>query len=266
MNLAEQIPYTANDPEMVHRPAHISPAEWAARVELAAAYRIFDHLGWVELIYNHITVRVPGPETHFLINPFGLWYREVTASNLVKVDLAGNIIGQSEWPVNPAGFVPHSAIHGAVADAHCVMHTHTTAGMSVACLEEGLEYTNFYSCQLYGRVAYHEFEGTTVRADEGERMLASIGTKQAVILRNHGLLVHHRTVPAAFFLMWNLQRACEIQMATNGMNRTPLIIPPEIGERGAKAAESFIKKDDYGQDAFAALKRLVTQKDPSYLT
>src|ERR1041385_4181776 len=144
----------------------ISPEEWALRVELAACYRIFAHIGWTELIYNHITLRVPGPARHFLINPFGLHYSEVTASNLVKIDLDGNIIGRSDWGINPAGYVAHSAVHAVRHDAHCIMHTHTTAGMAVACSQGGLEYTNFYSAQLYGLIAYHDFEGVTVDTDE----------------------------------------------------------------------------------------------------
>jgi len=136
---------------------NFSKEEWAARTELAACYRIFDRLGWSELIYNHISLRLPGPETHFLINPFGLTYGEVTASNLVKIDLQGRIVGQSDWPVNLAGFTVHAAIHAALPDAHCVMHTHTTAGLAVASLEEGLSPTNFYSAQLHGKVAYHPF-------------------------------------------------------------------------------------------------------------
>ena len=127
-----------NAPVQNLRPAGIEEAEWAARVELAATYRIFDFLGWTELIYNHISLRVPGPQRHFLINPFGLHYSEVTASNLVKIDLDGNLLGASEWPINPAGFTPHATLHRGIERAHCVMHTHTTAGMAVACKQGGL--------------------------------------------------------------------------------------------------------------------------------
>src|SRR5664279_70868 len=141
--------------------ARFSAEECNARVQLAAAYRIFNLLGWTELIYNHISLRLPGPERYFLINPFGLHYSEVTASNLVKIDLAGNVVGHSEWPINPAGFTPHATIHAHIPDAHCVMHTHTTAGMGVACLEDGLSMSNFYSAQLHGKLAYHDFEGIT---------------------------------------------------------------------------------------------------------
>jgi ribulose-5-phosphate 4-epimerase/fuculose-1-phosphate aldolase len=137
----------------------VAAAEREARLTLAACYRIFAHLGWTELIYNHITLRLPGPERHFLINPFGLAYSEVCASNLVKIDLAGTIIGPSDWPVNPAGFTVHAAIHDGIPGAHCVMHTHTTAGMAVACSQVGLSMSNFYAAQLHDKVAYHDFEG-----------------------------------------------------------------------------------------------------------
>src|SRR5687767_9523574 len=132
--------------------APMTEAERAARVELAAAYRIFDMLGWTEMIFNHITVRVPGPEVRFLINPFGLHYREVKASNLVLIDTDGNAVRETQWPVNRAGFVIHSAIHGALSDAHCVMHTHTTTGVAVASLKEGLSPNNFYGAMLVGQV------------------------------------------------------------------------------------------------------------------
>ena len=133
----------------------VSAAEREARVQLAAAYRVFDHLGWTEMIFNHITLRVPGPEKLFLINPFGLHYREVTASSLVLIDLDGAPVRESAWPVNRAGFVIHSAIHGNLENAHCVMHTHTTTGMAVAALRDGLSPTNFSAAQLAGQVAYH---------------------------------------------------------------------------------------------------------------
>jgi ribulose-5-phosphate 4-epimerase/fuculose-1-phosphate aldolase len=149
------------------REVSMTEAERKARVELAACYRIFDMLGWTEAIFNHITLRVPGEEVRFLINPFGLHYSEITASNLVLIDIDGNPLRESRWPVNQAGFVIHSAIHGAIERAHCVMHTHTTQGCAVAGLKDGLSYDNFYGAMLYGLVAYHDFEGITV--DPGER-------------------------------------------------------------------------------------------------
>jgi len=245
------------------RPEQFSPPEWAARVELAAAYRIFNHMGWTELIYNHISVRLPGPETHFLINPFGLHYSEVTASNLLKIDLQGNILGRADWPFNPAGFTPHATIHAGIANAHCVMHTHTTAGMAVACSQDGLSMSNFYSAQLYDKVAYHEFEGITVHADEGPRLLKSIGAKPAVILKNHGLLAWGETVPRAFAVLWLLQRACEIQLATLSMGK-PLLVSEEIQRKCTADSLQFNARFGAGQDVFDALTRQIDRVDPSY--
>lgn len=238
--------------------------EWQLRQDLAACYRIFDHLGWVEMIYNHITVRIPGPEHHFLINPFGLMYREVTASNLVKIDLEGRIIGASAWPVNPAGFVIHGAIHAAIPEAHCVMHTHTTAGMAVACKRHGLSLTNFYAAQLYGQIAYHDFEGITVNLEERQRLIANLGSRRQMILRNHGLLTWGETIPEAFVRMWTLQRACEIQMASEAMRGEDIPIPPAAAEQATRASLQFDPRFGAGRDVFEALRRQVEARDPSY--
>ncbi len=246
-------------------PARFKPDEWQARVQLAAAYRIFDHLGWTELIYNHISLRVPGPADtrHFLINPFGLHYREVTASNLLKIDLQGRIVGDAEWPFNPAGFTPHATLHAGIPGAHCVMHTHTTAGMAVACLEDGLSMSNFYSAQLHGKLAYHDFEGITVHAEEGPRLLESIGDRPAVILRNHGLLAWADSVPRAFAVMWLLQRACEVQLATLAMGQ-PRMIPEAIQRKCTADSLQFNPRFGAGQDVFDALTRQIDRIDPSY--
>jgi ribulose-5-phosphate 4-epimerase/fuculose-1-phosphate aldolase len=204
--------------------------EYQARRDLAACYRLFDWLGWTELIFNHITVRVEGVEggkPEYLINPFGLHYAEVTPSNLVRIDVDGKAASE-QAKVNRAGFVIHSAIHAARADAHCIMHVHTTAGCAVSCKEEGLRHDNFYSAMLYGDVGYHDYEGVTTNLDEQPRLVASLGTRNHLILRNHGLLVVGPDVPTAFNRMWTLQRACEIQLACDagqGPNRT---IPESI--------------------------------------
>ncbi len=243
--------------------AGLDPAERALRVELAACYRIFAMLGWTELIYNHITVRIPGPERHFLINPFGLHYSEVTASNLVRIDLQGKVVGRSDWPVNPAGFTVHAAIHAGIEGAHCVMHTHTTAGMAVACSRAGLSMSNFYSAQLHGKLAYHDFEGITVHADEGPRLLRAIGDKPAVILRNHGLLAWGDTIHRSFAILWLLNRACEIQLASTSMG--PVVeIPEEIQRRCTADSLQFDTRFGAGRDMFDALVRQVDRIDPTY--
>ena len=241
----------------------VSEAEWEARQQLAACYRVFDHLGWSEMIYNHITVKLPGDEGAFLINPFGLHYGEVTAGNLVKIDLQGRVLDGSTHAVNPAGFTVHAAIHDGLPGAHCVMHTHTTAGVAVACLQGGLQQTNFYTAQLHGMVAYHDFEGITIHADEGPRLLRSIGDRQAVILRNHGLLVWGRTLPQSFAILWTLQRACEIQMATLSMG-APIPVAEDIAARCTRDALQFNPDHGAGQDVFDALVRQVDRLDPSY--
>ncbi|WP_341921982.1 class II aldolase/adducin family protein [Polaromonas sp. YR568] len=243
------------------------PDEWKTRVELAACYRVFAMLGWTEMIYNHITVRLPGSVTggnkQFLINPFGLHYSEVTASNLVKIDLQGKVLDGSTHRVNPAGFTVHAAIHDGLPDAHCVMHTHTTAGVAVACLQGGLQQTNFYTAQLHDKVAYHDFEGITIHAEEGPRLVNNIGTRQAVILRNHGLLTWGHTLPQTFAILWTLQRACEIQLATFSMG--PAIpVTEAVAEKSTRDALQFQPAYGAGQDVFDALVRQVDRIDNSY--
>ena len=237
--------------------------ETALRIELAACYRVFALLGWTELIFNHITLRLPGPERHFLINPFGLHYTEVKASNLVRIDLDGRIVGPSDWPVNPAGFTLHAAIHGGIADAHCVMHTHTTAGCAVAGSQAGLSMDNFYAAQLHDRVACHDFEGITVHADEGPRVLRSIGDRRAVILRNHGLLSWGASLPEAFAYLWTLQRACEIQLAGAALGPT-IPITQAVQQRCSADSLQFDPRHGAGRNIFDALVRLVDRVDTSY--
>jgi ribulose-5-phosphate 4-epimerase/fuculose-1-phosphate aldolase len=245
------------------RPGRFSPDEWEARVRLAASYRIFHRLGWSELIYNHISLRVPGEDGHFLLNPFGLHYSEVCASNLVKVDVEGNTVGHSDWPINPAGFTFHGAIHQTLPDAHCVMHVHTTPAMAVCCSEEGLSFTNFYAAQLWGKVAYHDFEGITVHRDEGARILASAQGQPVLLLRNHGPVVIGHTLAQAFSLMWLVQRACEVQLATLSIGR-PRAIPVPVMERCVADALNFNPKYGAGQDGFDAMQRLIDREDPGY--
>jgi ribulose-5-phosphate 4-epimerase/fuculose-1-phosphate aldolase len=243
------------------------PDEWKARVELAACYRVFAMLGWTEMIYNHITVRLPdsasGGQKQFLINPFGLHYSEVTASNLVKIDLQGKVLDGSTYPVNPAGFTVHAALHDGLPDAHCVMHTHTTAGIAVACTQGGLAQNNFYSAQLHDLVAYHDFEGITIHADEAPRLLKNIGDKPVVILRNHGLLAWAKTLPLAFVRLWTLQRACEIQMAQAALGPA-IMVPEAVARKTTDDSFQFDARFGAGQDVFDALVRQVDKIDISY--
>ncbi len=245
------------------RPSRFSAEEWQARVQLAAAYRVFDRLGWTELIYNHISLRVPGEPGRYLINPFGLHYSEVCASNLIKVDLEGHIVGHADWPVNPAGITFHGAIHATLPDAHCVMHLHTTATQAVCCLKDGLAFSNFYAAQLYGKVAYHDFEGITVHADEGARILKSAEGRPVLLLRNHGPVTIGATLAQAFSLMWLVSRACEVQLATQSMGEATLI-PRAVLEKCVADSLQFNPKYGAGEDSFAALQRLVDRADPGY--
>lgn len=244
-----------------------SSEEQRLRVELAAAYRIFDHLGWTSLIYNHITARVPGPERHFLINPFGLMYGEITASSLVKIDIAGAVVEPGAGPfgrdVNPAGFTIHAAIHGAREDAHCVVHTHTVAGCAVSAQKDGLLPLTLESMIFYDRVAYHDFEGVTVVEDEGPRLVRDLGDRNAMILRNHGLLTLGPTVPEAVIMMWGLERACQMQTAAMAGGAGVHPCPPEVAARVA-AQTAFTDQGPRGQRAFDALVRTIEAKDPSF--
>ncbi|HVL59779.1 MAG TPA: class II aldolase/adducin family protein [Burkholderiaceae bacterium] len=237
------------------RPQDIGETEWRLRIELAACYRVFAHLGWTELIYNHITLRVPGQPDAFLINPFGLNYDEVTARNLVKIGADGTPLQPTEHFVNRAGFVIHAAIHAARADAHCVMHTHTTAGMAVACKRDGLRHDDFYGAELWGDVAYHDFEGITVHDDEGPRLVASLADKNVLVLRNHGMLVVGPDVFTAFRWMWTLQRACEVQVQADALRGPNLELTDPVRRACARDARAFEPKGKLERLIFASLLR-----------
>ena len=230
------------------------------RVKLAAAYRLFAHLGWDYLVFSHITVRVPGPERHFLINPFGLRFDEVTASNLVKIDLQGNIVGPSEHPVNPAGFIIHGAIHEARDDAHCVMHTHTIAGMTMAASSMPLRAVDFAGAAMIDRIAYHEFSGVHADASDCEALVRNLGDKNFMVLRNHGLLSCGDTIANAFKRLHYLETSSRIQVAAMAMNAPLVEVPAAI----ARGHAEVLERDDQGQLAFDAYMRLMDRIDPSY--
>ena len=243
--------------------ATMTDAEWKARQELAACYRVFDMLGWTEMIYNHISLKVPGEDNAFLINPFGLHYNEVTASNLVKIDVEGNKLDDSPYPVNLAGFVQHSVFHRHLPDAHCIAHTHTTAGMAVSSLEGGLRPVNFYACNFPGQLSYHDFEGITVRSEEGPRLIENLGDSRAMLLRNHGILVMGRTVPEAFIKHWALQRACEIQLATMAAG-TPIEVSDAVVGVHQRDLASAQLPGGPGRAEFDAMVRQVDRTDTGW--
>lgn len=242
-----------------------SEAELAARQQLAACYRIFAMFGWDELIFNHITVKVPGEDGAFLINPYGMHFGEITASSLVKIDADGNKADpDNPWHVNKAGFVQHSLFHRELPDAHAIIHTHTTATVAVSSLEGGLQPINFYACNLVGQVAYHDFEGITVREEEGERLVKNLGDKRIMLLKNHGPVVMAKTLPAAFLKYWVLQRACEHQMETLKMG-TPIVVPPEV--IAVHQRDQYLQQTsgiEPGQMEFDAMVRKIDMIDTSW--
>jgi ribulose-5-phosphate 4-epimerase/fuculose-1-phosphate aldolase len=241
----------------------VSPEEWAVRVDLACAYRLVAHHGWTWMIYNHISARVPGHEGQFLLNPFGLHYTEVTASNLVKIDLDGNILDGSPYPINDAGFTIHSAIHGARADVAAVLHTHTEAGAAVSALDTGLLPFSQDALIFYHRLAYHDFEGIAFDLDERSRLVRDLGPHHAMILRNHGLLTCGRSIAEAFMLMYVLERVCRSQlamMAAGGVVRLP---PPEVCEKTA-LQYSCNRGEPAGVHEWPHWVRMMDQLDPSY--
>jgi len=248
------------------RNSTMDPAEWNMRVKLAASYRLVDHFGWTEQIYGHLTARVPGPDHHFLINPWGLNYDEVTASNLVKIDLDGNVVDRGEQRVNFAGFIIHSAIHMTRSDENLVvMHTHTRAGMAVAALKEGLLPISMFSTVFHNRIGYHDYEGASLYPDERERIVAALGPHKALILRNHGLLVVGRSVPECFLRLYRLERACQIQLDAAAAGTLNLLGDP-VANRSASDLDAYQGMQDKpeGDIEFAALMRKLDRRDDGY--
>ncbi len=242
----------------------VSADEWQTRVDLAAAYRLAHLYGWTtSLIYNHISARIPGPDHHFLLNPYGLRWDEVTASNLIKIDLDGNVLDDTPHEVNRAGYTIHSAIHIAREDATCVIHTHTEAGMAVSALEDGLMFTNQDSMTFYNRVAYHDFEGVAFDLDERERLIRDLGDKKVLILRNHGLLTTGASVAEAWVTMFYLDKVCSAQLALMAATASgDRIRQPskEICELTARQLES----ESCGEREWPALLRQLEQQGIDY--
>jgi len=250
----------------------MASAERQLRQDLAAAYRLVALYGMDDSIYTHISARVPGTTDQFLINPFGMLFRDITASSLVKIDLDGNIVEPSEYDVNPAGFTIHSAVHAARHDAVCVLHTHTVAGVAVSSLAGGLQPCNQWALQFHNRVTYHEFEGIALNHEERERLVADLGpNSRALILRNHGLITLGRSVAEAFILMHNLERACRVQVAIQGTGQTVHPVPEEVCELTARQYESgdtnrlaSAPHDPYAREWRALLQRLAPPSPASF--
>ncbi len=242
--------------------ATATPEEWKVRVELAAAYRLVAHFGWDDLIFTHISARVPGPEHHFLINPYGLTFDEITASSLVKVDLDGRIAAASSYDINPAGFTIHSAVHAAREDAHCVLHLHTIPGVAVSAHAEGLLPLNQTALLVASDLAYHEYEGLAFDLAERPRLVADLGDKHAMLLRNHGTLALGDSVPAAFLTAYFLERACAMQVAT--LAGHPALHLPSDDVRALVGRQAAFSRGKIDTLAWAPLLRKLDRLDSSY--
>lgn len=254
-------------PALRHGPSlkdQVSPEEWEARVDLAACYRLVHHHGLSDMVYNHISVRLEGSET-FLLNPYGLLYSEVTASNLVKVDLDGNEITPSNtgYAINPAGFVIHSAIHQGRPDVKCVLHTHSAAGVAVSALKEGLLPLSQFAMRFHGRVSYHDYEGPAVDLDERKRLIEDMGGNNVMILRNHGLLFAYPTIAEAFNALYWFERACEVQLAAMACNAELNLPAPEVVEKTAHLYDPRVRRA-YGVMEWPTMLRMLDELDPSY--
>jgi len=243
----------------------LAPTEWAVRVELAACYRLLAYYRMTDLIYTHSTVRVPGEPGHFLINPYGYRWEEITASSLVKIDVDGNKVGNSPHRVNPAGFTIHSAVHMARHDAACVIHTHTRAGMAVSALKAGLLPISQIALQFHGRLGTHDYEGIALDLSERERIIRDLGPSHCgLILRNHGLLTVGRTVAEAFQLMFYLERACEVQVSALSMGQELVLVPDAVCETALRQYDQMVFDDGDLQLEWAAHLRTLDALDPSY--
>lgn len=241
----------------------VSEEEWKLRVDLAALYRLVDHYGWTDLIFTHISMRVPGPEHHFLMNPMGLLWDEITASNLVKIDLEGNKVLPSDYGVNAAGFTIHGAVHMSAPQHACVIHTHSDDGVAVACQEEGLLPISQHSMQVVADLAYHDYEGIALNHDERPRLLADLGDKHCMILRSHGLMTVGATAADAFLRHFMFERACTMQVKAQAGQS---LITPGQEVQDLVAHQGGMTKDDMKAEEWMwpAMLRLLDRKDTSY--
>jgi len=241
----------------------VSKEEWGLRVNLAACYRLIAIFGWDDLIFTHISARVPGPDDHFLINAYGLMFEEMTASSLVKVDLDGKIVLETPHIINPAGFTIHSAIHAAREEAGCVLHTHTRSGVAVSAQAGGLLPLSQISLFPYSSLAYHGYEGIALNEDEKPRLVADLGDKNFLILRNHGLLTVGPTIPDAFLFMYALETACQIQLAALSGGVELVHVNGAIVD-GIQAQVDAVLKGFGGELAWPGLLRKLDRKDSSF--
>ncbi len=256
---------TASTLEIPSLRDRVPPDEWAVRVDLAACYRLVARYGWEDLVFTHITARVPGSEDQFLINPYGVFFDEITASSLVKIDLQGNKVADSPFPVNPAGFVIHSAIHAARHDARCVLHTHTLNGVAVSAQRAGLLPISQHAISVLASLGYHDFEGPALRDDEKPRLVADLGDNTSLILRNHGLLTVGETVADAFVAMYYLEASCAIQVRAQAGGGELIPVPKEIIESAyAQVMAAGRPRGSRGRLVWPGLLRRLDRVDSSY--
>ncbi|MEH6494391.1 MAG: class II aldolase/adducin family protein [Pseudomonas marincola] len=239
----------------------VSDEEWAIRVDLAACYQLVAHYGMSDMIFTHISARVPGAEEQFLINPYGLFFDEISASSLVKVDIDGNVLGDTNFKINPAGYTIHSAVHGARHDVSCVLHTHTTAGMAVSAQKQGLLPLSQHSMMFYNRLAYHGYEGIALNLDERERLVKDLDDNIAMILRNHGLLTVGSTVSEAFRRIFYLEKSCQSQIEALAGGSELIIPPKDVCET---AVAQFTDLSDKNTLEWAGCLRILDRKGSNF--
>lgn len=241
----------------------VSKEEWETRVNLAACYRLMAEFGMTEMIANHISARVPGTTNEFLINPYGMLYEEMTASSMIRIDLDGKVLfNATEYDVNQAGYVIHSAIHAARHDVECIIHTHTLAGMAVSAMKCGI-LPIAQSSMRFAEIAYHDYEGVALRLDERERLVKNLGDREAMVLRNHGLLTVGPSIPECFNNMYRLERACQLQVTALSCN-TELQLPPAEVVRYTNEQMRSGNRRRYGLLEWPTLLRKLDRIDPSY--
>lgn len=258
------MPSTTSALSIPSRQGSVSDAEWQARVDLAAAYRLVAWFRWDDLVFTHITARVPGTEDQFLINPYGLLFDEINASSLVKIDLQGNKLDDTPFEINPAGFTIHSAIHSARHDAQCVLHTHTLNGIAVSAQKQGVLPLSQQSIFVLSSLAYHDYEGVALRDDEKPRLVKDLGDKSFLMLRNHGLLTLGPSVAEAFLSMYLFETVCTIQVRALAGGGELIPVDPRIIESAGQQAKQVTRGQGGGALTWPGLLRRLDRIDPSY--
>jgi ribulose-5-phosphate 4-epimerase/fuculose-1-phosphate aldolase len=254
-------------PDTISTETKITEAERAARIDLAAAFRLVDLYGWSDMLATHLSARIPGPNEHFLINPVGMMFEEMTASCLVKVDIDGNILSESEFGINPAGYTIHSAVHMGRKDAGCVMHTHTAAGLGVATQKSGLLPLTQMALAVIAQTGYHDYEGPAFDLGERDRLIKDLASNNVLILRNHGLLTVGKTVAEAFVWLFRAERACRFQLSFQQAGVSPQEIPKEVQRVSIERSKKAISASGHrpiGEFEWPALIRKLNRENPGY--